>query len=470
MAKASGGGSFAGGFVGGILLSALAFVGSAVLVPPAPAPVVEVETETEPALPPRLPTLDQQTVPDSVTQQAEAVRPQTAEPQVPASAPAVDPAINQGSAALGMAPSLDVGLDSGAPAPRPAAPSGPARPAGAGLSAPSTESAALSAGATAPARPRADVGAPGGALEPASAPATTSPNVPTAALPSMNADGSLSRPRVTGIQPEVGTVRQDAAPEADTAAAPPPPSIPEAAPVEEPVAPEQAPRRLYAANFNAPENQPLISVILVDGGNESFSLDSLAAISFPMTIAVPADARDAAERARAFRAAGFEVLALVPDDIAASMAAMDDQGVLETLAGIFEAVPEAVGILDARGGAIGGDSRVTRTTLDYLTLTGHVLLTQAGQGFNQTGRLAAAAGVPSATVERTLDSSGGGAAMVGSLQRVALDARSRGGALLIGQGDQATLTSVLTWAFSPSSREVSLAPVTPLLDRFADQN
>jgi polysaccharide deacetylase 2 family uncharacterized protein YibQ len=142
--------------------------------------------------------------------------------------------------------------------------------------------------------------------------------------------------------------------------------------------------------------------------------------------------------------------------------------VAETLASVFMAVPEAIGVIDAEGGAMSSDSRVTRAALDYLSLSGHVMVTQVGRGFNQADRLAAAAGVPSATVDRRLDSSLGGAAMVNGLQRVALEARSSGGAMLIGQGNSETITSIVTWAFSPASRAVSLSPVTPLLERFED--
>jgi len=460
MAAQRGGAGFLGGFAGGIVLSVAAFAGAAIAFPPPP---VEEQTVSEELLiPPRLPTLEGQTNTGPVTPQVQATRPRTSEPVAPTSAPAVDPQLSQGGVALAPAPQPDLGEDSGAPVATVEANEFNAPQRADALSTPATETAGLSAGATAPARPRAGIGAPAAGLELTNAPVV---EAPTATLPSMSSDGSLTRPRVTGIQPEVGGQPADTAPEANT---PDEPvfSLPDAQPASEPIAPEEAPRRIYAADFNVPGDQPLISVVLIDGGVAAFPQETIDALSLPLTIAISADSVDAAQRSRAFRAAGFEVLAMIPDSIAADMKTMDDQGVIETLASVFMAVPEAVGVLDAEGGAISSDSRVTRAALDYLALTGHVMVTQAGQGFNQSDRLAAAVGVPSATVERRLNSSFGGAAMVNGLQRVALDARSRGGSILIGQSDSETITSIVTWAFSPASRAVSLSPVTPLLERF----
>ncbi|SOH93617.1 Uncharacterized conserved protein YibQ, putative polysaccharide deacetylase 2 family [Monaibacterium marinum] len=464
MAQRQGGAGFITGFAGGLVLSAGAFVASAVLIPPAavePVPVAE-----EIPVPPRLPSITEPTNTGPETQQTQAVRPNTSEPQVPTSAPAVDPAINQGGVALAPAPAINLEEQSGAPIARAPSSGFTAPQSSGGLGSPSVETASLSAGATAPARPRAGIGAPAGGagLEAA----VLAPSAaPTATLPSMNTDGSLARPRVTAIQPEAAPQSVDTAPEASTPP-PPPPSIPAVTPVSESVVPEQAPRRIYAADFEVTTDQPLISVILVDSGAEAFPQATIDALSLPLTIAIPADARDAVERSAAFRRAGFEVLAMIPADIAVQMGSMTEQQITETLAGVFAAVPEAVGVIDAEGGAMSSSSTVTRTALEYLALTGHVIVTQAGQGFNQSDRLAAAEGVPSAMVERRLNSTFGGGAMVNGLQRVALDARSRGGAILIGQSDAETITSILTWAFSPSSRAVSLAPVTPLLERFED--
>ncbi|WP_185804629.1 polysaccharide deacteylase family 2 protein [Pontivivens nitratireducens] len=466
MAARRDGSGFFGGFIGGLVLSVAAFVGAAIAFPPPTLDKVQQIDEIQ--LPPRLPTLEGQTNTGPVTRQLEATRPRTSEPVVPSSAPAVDPQVNPGSVALAPAPDANEGARSGAPVATAPSDSFTTPQGGVGLNAPETQTATLSV-ATAPARPRAGINAPGPGLEPAAAPGA---DAPTANLPRMNADGSLTRPRVTGIQPEVGGTSADAIPQAEPAPTPlvaaPASILPEAEPVSAPVPPEEAPRRIFASNFLAPEGQPLISVVLIDGGTGDFPQETIDALSLPLTVAIPANAPDAVERSRAFRAAGFEVLAMIPQDIATAMGEMDDQGVAETLASVFMAVPEAIGVIDAEGGAMSSDSRVTRAALDYLSLSGHVMVTQAGRGFNQADRLAAAAGVPSATVDRRLDSSLGGAAMVNGLQRVALEARSSGGAMLIGQGNSETITSIVTWAFSPASRAVSLSPVTPLLERFED--
>ncbi len=422
-----------------------------------PVEIVESDAEGDPA-PARLPQQSNEAAP---APQQQAGRPATSEPQQPATAPAVDPAVSQGTIALGSSPDFPTGEDSFAPRPS-TGDNAVSIQRGSGLNAPDTEVASLSVSSGAPARPVTGGGLPGAAPGSETAPETAS-----ASLPNMNADGSLNRRGVvTSIQPEAGQFASEDAPQADSTPPPPPPArLPVADPISEAVAPELAPRRVNAAEFTVPEGQPLMSVILIDDGADSIPIADAASVSLPVTIAVPAEASDAAERGAAFRAAGFEVLALLPEGELGDLAAMDDQGVIETVASVLAAVPDAVGLMDRADGVIVSDRRITEAALEYLALSGHVLVTQQrARGLNQVDRMASSMGVHGDSATRLLEETTDGGAISAILRRTSVDARTEGGAILVAPGDAAALTGLVTWRFSRAGRDVALAPITPLLD------
>ncbi len=464
MAMASGGGSFLSGFFGGLVVSAAAFVGLTIAIPPQvvePAAPVEVAIEqTPPPDTPQFPevisgeaTPSSQSAPDQPSA--------SGEPTEPAPTPAVDPPISQREIALAPIPlpESEITAESGAPRPSSSATGGVTIPStSSALDSPETAVVNLSASAASPSRPRAGTGAPGRSLG-LDAPTAGAPS----SLPRATPTGSLSRPQVTSIQPEAGTTASDPTPQAPAAAAPPPPRLPDAEPVTEAVAQERSPLRLNAARFNDPGGRALLSVVLVDLGEDQFPIETLDNLSLPVTIAIPADLPDAAARASAFRSAGVEVLAMIPEGTLGDLDTLDTASQRERLAEILAAVPQAVGLIDRTGGVVSSSTATAQAVVDYVELSGHALLVQPSIGLTQPDRLAEAANVPAATISRVLDASQGVPAMQNALQRVAVDARSTGSSVVMGNSDPATITTLLTWAITSGNREIALAPVSAVV-------
>ncbi|QPH53955.1 divergent polysaccharide deacetylase family protein [Pontivivens ytuae] len=463
MAMASGGGSFLSGFFGGLVVSAAAFVGLTIAIPPQVVePAAPVEVAIEQAPPPDTPQFPE-VISGEATPSSQSAPDQPSAsgvPTEPAPTPAVDPPISQREIALAPIPlpESEITAESGAPRPSSSSTGGVTIPStSSALDAPETAVVNLSASSASPSRPRAGTGAPGRSLG-LDTPTTGAPN----SLPRASATGSLSRPPVASIQPEAGATSSDPTPQAPEAAAPPP-SLPDADPVTEAVAQERSPLRLNAARFNDPGGRALLSVVLVDLGEDQFPISTLDNLSLPVTIAIPADLPNAAQRAAAFRSAGVEVLAMIPEGTLGDLNTLDTTSQRERLAEILAAVPQAVGLIDRTGGVVSSSTATAQAVVDYVELSGHALLVQPSIGLTQPDRLAEAANVPAATISRVLDASEGVPAMQNALQRVAVDARSTGSSVVMGNSDAATITTLLTWAITSGNREIALAPVSAVV-------
>ncbi|UYV39092.1 divergent polysaccharide deacetylase family protein [Rhodobacteraceae bacterium D3-12] len=214
----------------------------------------------------------------------------------------------------------------------------------------------------------------------------------------------------------------------------------------------------YAVNFKALENKPKMAIVLIDEGTGSVEIDQLAAFPYPLAIAVDTARDDALDRMAMFRAAGFEVMAMValpegatPTDVEVAMPVLMDK------------VPEAVGVMEAPGEGIQFDRKVSDQVAQILGATGHGLLLYS-KGLNTAQKLAAKNGVPSATIFRDFDAAGQNSRTIRRfLNNGALRAGSEGGVVMVGRMRPETVAALLVWGLDERAGQIALAPISALL-------
>lgn len=470
MAAASSSG-FATGFLSGTALSVVTLIGLAVIVP----------LETPSSLNAPLPGLPETAVPVEDTAQVDTEStglPAIASPAEPSSTPAVDPEIPREDIALAPVVSgsstsetVVIGSVDSSDAIRAEAPP-PPPPSNTGLSTQATVT-----GTENPDRVQLDQSAsPAGALTAAPAPDAALPQLPSATTDTRQA---LLVPQAPAA-PLAATP-----PVAPAAVAPPPPPPPaeEEEPVEEapttfePAAPivtlptdqvaaEDAPFRQFAATYSVEGNRPLMSVILQDAGEDGIEIEALSGLLFPVSFAIPVDLPDAEERAAAYRAAGFEVLAMLPQGDEGNLEGLPEEQLEALYAVALSRVPEAIGLVDRINGDIPQDTTISRSFIDFAARTGHALVTHRDQGFNSVDALAEVAGVPSATIFRVLGDGSDTGALRDNLDRAAVQAGGSGAVLVLGRTDRATITTLFAWVLgSGGTQSVDLAPVSALITR-----
>lgn len=211
----------------------------------------------------------------------------------------------------------------------------------------------------------------------------------------------------------------------------------------------------YAAPFDNPEGRPIVSIVLIDSAGTGTTEDIPARFPYPISIAVPAEAPDATERMRRYRAAGYEVLALAALPPGATPAD------LETFAtGWMAAVPEAVAIMEAPPHRLQAGRAIGEQLASVLADSGHGLLLFA-DGLDTTRKLASRRDVPAATVFRDLDGDGQGEAVVRRfLDHSAFKAGTEGSVILVARARPETLEALLVWGLADRASRVALAPVS----------
>ena len=218
------------------------------------------------------------------------------------------------------------------------------------------------------------------------------------------------------------------------------------------------------ANKFPVSDAPLLSIILIDNGQIENQLSSLQGLNLPLTMAISLDEPDAAERAKKYTDAGFEVLAMTPRNVKLSLSGgQSNEQVAKLLTEYFNIMPTSVGLIDRPSANLQKDQRLSRSVVKHFAKTGHGLITYGG-GLNGTKRAADQENVASGTVFRFLDKSGEAEQIITQqLDRAAREARSKGAAIVMATPSKATLSTLVGWSLSSKARAVTLAPVSASL-------
>ena len=343
-----------------------------------------------------------------------------------------------------------------APAPQPDLADAPVAPQIDDLSATATLPAPdVAPVVAAPARPQLPqvppVNAP--AIDIASATQRVTQTVPAAPrLPQVGTDGTLvmDTPRFTTVGSSLlGSVDVLDDTATDTAAE----AAPDAGPQPAIIA--------FAAPFDATETRPLLAIVLIDAPDSPLDLAALTGFSFPVAFAIDPLLPDAAARAAAFRAEGFEVVMLA-SAIPAGATATDTE---VALGGGFAMLPEAVALLDTDTNRVQGDSPVLAAVVAALAATGHGLVSYP-RGLNVAEQSAARADVPAATLFRVLDTDRERETVITRyLSRAAFAATQEGAVIIVGHTYPDTVAALYSWALGDRSEGVAIAPLSAVLTR-----
>jgi hypothetical protein len=224
-------------------------------------------------------------------------------------------------------------------------------------------------------------------------------------------------------------------------------------------APDLPPLKAYAAEFDNPEDQPLMSIVLIDDGSSPIGFEALASFPYPLSFAIDAEWPGATEAAAKYRAAGFEVLAMA--DLPAGATA---SGAEVAMQAYLNAVPEAVAILEGTETGLQSSREAAEQLAPILLESGHGLVMHP-KGLNTAQKLLSREGVNAASVFRDFDAKGQDATVIRRfLDQAAFKAgQEEGGVIMLGRMRAETVSALLLWGLQDRASRVALAPVSAIL-------
>lgn len=242
-----------------------------------------------------------------------------------------------------------------------------------------------------------------------------------------------------------------------------PPPSPESAPAPEetaaPAGDEDAPAiERFAADFENPQGQPLMGIVLIDDGSLEAAAAVVAEVPYPVSVAIDPERPGAAEAARAYRERGIEVLALAglpgnaqPRDVEVSLEAA------------FSRLPESLGLIDADAAGLRGDRAVADQVMQVLASEGRGYVGRS-EGLGMALRAAQQEEVPAVSVYRDLDSEGQDATVIRRfLDQAAFRARQQSGTVVLARVRPETISALILWGQATRADRVALAPISAIL-------
>ncbi len=299
-------------------------------------------------------------------------------------------------------------------------------------------------------------------------PTAPAPEVPEAPAPGSDRPTAEAAEALETPEPVVPPVGRPATSLFDRAAAvpeDPEPVVPEdGTETAQPIMPPDSPIMRFAADVVAPEGVPRMAVVLIDDGSGPLGPSGLKAFPFPVSFAIPPSHPDAAGAAAGYRDLGFEVMVL-----GAMPEGAQPTDVEVAMAGLIDAVPEAVGMLEDPTGSLQENREISTQIAAYLSASGHGLVMQPN-GLNTAQKLALRDGVPAVTLFRDFDGEGQDAALIRrTLDQAAFRARQEGGVVMMGRLRADTVSALVLWGLQDRSGEIALVPVsTVLIETLAD--
>ena len=314
---------------------------------------------------------------------------------------------------------------------------------------------------TAPTAPDADEG-----LSISTDPAQpAAPSVPEDASPFPKADeetdGQPELPEApaeeetAALRPSVGTPAKSMVDREDDAASTRLPSVGQEG---DAAAEDTRPITVFANPVEVEEGKPLMSIVLIDDGVSSLGSEALEAFPYPLTFAVNASAANAQEVSQAYRARGFEVVAM------GGLPANATPGDAEVAMSAYIAnVPEAVAIMETPDAGLQQSRSIARQITTIVKESGHGLVLFP-KGLNTARALAVKDGVPAANVFRDFDSKDQSPTVIRRfLDQAAFKASTEGAVIMVGRLRADTISALLLWGLQDRVERVALVPVSQIL-------
>ena len=223
----------------------------------------------------------------------------------------------------------------------------------------------------------------------------------------------------------------------------------------------QSPIRKFGAKFTNTDGKPVLALLILDRGVAEGGLDpgAIAALPFPMTVALDPTRDDAAEAAALYRKAGAEVV-LMASNLPQGATPADLEVAYQAY---VSAIPEAIGILGGSTSEIQRSSLVAQHVAALLKADGRGMITY-DQGLNPGRRAAEKLGVPTAAIERVYgtaeDNSG---TLTRELDRAAFTAGQRGRLVIAIPSTPEAVTGLVAWAAGAGASGVAIAPISAVM-------
>jgi len=228
---------------------------------------------------------------------------------------------------------------------------------------------------------------------------------------------------------------------------------------EEPVEDTRPPLERFAAEFENPEDKPLMAIVLIDDGTSPIGIAALREFPYPVSFALDTAWPGADEAAEMYRDQGYEVLAMI--DLPEGASATDVEVSMQSLLG---KVPGAVAVMEGSGTGLQSNRETAIQLAPILMESGHGLV-MLPKGLNTTQKLLSRAGLPAASVFRDFDSRGQDATVIRRfLDQAAFRAgQEEEGVIMVGRLRPESISALLLWGLQDRASRVALAPVSALL-------
>jgi polysaccharide deacetylase 2 family uncharacterized protein YibQ len=162
---------------------------------------------------------------------------------------------------------------------------------------------------------------------------------------------------------------------------------------------------------------------------------------------------------KAFRGAGFEVIA-IPEDLPQAASPSD---VEVAMSGYFNVMSEVIGVLDPLDGRIQSNRSLLQPVLGAIRASGHGLVTY-NRGLNSAVKAARREEIPAATVFRILDGDlENGATITRYLDRAAFAAGKDGSVVVVGRSYPETVEAIGNWIESQTDGALAFVPVSAVM-------
>lgn len=202
-----------------------------------------------------------------------------------------------------------------------------------------------------------------------------------------------------------------------------------------------------------------MSIVLIDDGSSPVGFEALESFPYPLSFAVDSSWSGAAEAMARYRAAGFEVLALI--DLPEGSSAQDTEVAMQAT---LSELPEIIAVMDGTGSGLQTSRASAEQLAPILLDSGHgaVLFPK---GLNTAQKLLKREGVPSASVFRDFDAKGQNATVIRRfLDQAAFKAgQEDAGVVMVGRLRPDTVSALLLWGLQDRADRVALAPVSVML-------
>lgn len=221
---------------------------------------------------------------------------------------------------------------------------------------------------------------------------------------------------------------------------------------------------LYAQPFDAADDKPLMSIVLIDDGATptagAAGIAALRSFPYPLSFAVDSRLEDAADRIALYRDKGFEVMVMI--NMPPGAQAVDAE---TTFGVVLSDLKEVVGVLEGTETGFQESRDLSDQVSAIVAQTGHGLLTQS-RGLNTMPKLARKEGVPAAPVFRDFDSKDQTATVIRRfLDQAAFKAGQEGAVVMLGRMRPDTISALLLWGLQDRASSVALSPISAVLKR-----